>query len=123
LLKENLILKMSKDKKKRVGIVYSTNPDFEYQTESEAEPETLPIAKQKLRIHLDKLKGNKEVTVIRDFIGQTDDLEALGKLLKTKCSVGGSVKDGEILLQGNHRDKILTILLKEGYSLTKKSGG
>ncbi|MEO0043997.1 MAG: hypothetical protein RL329_3445 [Bacteroidota bacterium] len=114
---------MSKDKKKRVGIVYSTNPDFEYQTESEAEPETLPIAKQKLRIHLDKLKGNKEVTVIRDFIGQTDDLEALGKLLKTKCSVGGSVKDGEILLQGNHRDKILTILLKEGYSLTKKSGG
>ena len=114
---------MSKDKKKRVGIVYSTNPDFEYQTESEAEPETLPIAKQKLRIHLDKFKGNKEVTVIRGFIGQTDDLEALGKILKTKCSVGGSVKEGEVLLQGNHRDKILDILLKEGYSLTKKSGG
>jgi translation initiation factor 1 len=114
---------MSNNKKNRIGIVYSTNPDFEYQTEAETEPDTLPVAKQKLRLHLDKLKGNKEVTAIRNFIGKNDDLEALGKLLKTKCSVGGTVKEGEILLQGNHRDKILDILLKEGYSLTKKSGG
>ncbi|MEY4933759.1 MAG: hypothetical protein RIS64_118 [Bacteroidota bacterium] len=114
---------MSNHKKNRIGIVYSTNPDFEYQTESETEPETLPVAKQKLRIHLDKLKGNKEVTAIRNFVGKSDDLEVLGKLLKTKCSVGGTVKEGEILLQGNHRDKILDLLLKEGYSLTKKSGG
>jgi translation initiation factor 1 len=114
---------MSNNKKNRIGIVYSTNPDFEYQTEAETEPDTLPNAKQKLRIHLDKLKGNKEVTAIRNFIGKNEDLEVLGKLLKTKCSVGGTVKEGEILLQGNHRDKILDILLKEGYSLTKKSGG
>jgi translation initiation factor 1 len=114
---------MSKNKKNRIGIVYSTNPDFEYQTEAVVEPETLPVQQQKLRIHLDRLKGNKEVTVIRGFIGKTDDLEDLGKWLKTKCSVGGTAKENEIQLQGNLRDKVLELLIKEGYSLSKKAGG
>lgn len=117
---------MSKNKdskKSRVGVVFSTNPDFEYQHEAEPESEALPPQQQKLRLHLERLKGNKEATLVRGFVGATDALEALGKMLKNKCGVGGAVKDGEILLQGNHREKVLEILLKEGFSQTKKSGG
>ena len=111
-------------KKNRTGVVYSTNPDFEYQYEdTEGVAEDLPKSNQKLRIHLERLKGNKEATVIRGFVGSHETLEALGKLLKTKCGVGGSVKDGEVLIQGNQRDKVLQLLITEGYAQTKKAGG
>ena len=111
-------------KKNRTGVVYSTNPDFEYQYEdTEGVAEDLPKGNQKLRIHLERLKGNKEATVIRGFVGSHETLEAVGKLLKTKCGVGGSVKDGEVLIQGNQRDKVLQLLMTEGYAQTKKAGG
>ena len=107
---------------KRKGVVFSTNPDFEYEIEQNTEgvSEDIPKSQQKLRVHLERLKGNKEASIVRGFVGKTDTLEALGKLLKTKCSVGGSAKDGEIILQGNNRDKILQILLQEGFVNTKK---
>ena len=111
-------------KKIRTGVVYSTNPDFDYQYENtEGVVEDLPKEQQKLRIHLERLKGNKDATVIRGFVGTTETLDALGKMLKTKCGVGGSVKDGEVLIQGNQRDKVLQLLITEGYSQTKKAGG
>ena len=104
------------DWKKRLGVMYSTNPTFSYETEEEEEAETLPKEKQKLRILLDKKnRGGKEVTLITGFIGTVDDLTALGKLLKTKCGVGGSVKHGEVIIQGDHREKVRSILQKEGY--------
>jgi translation initiation factor 1 len=115
---------MSKNKKLRDGIVFSTNPDFEYQYSENTEgPVDLAKNQQKLRLHLERLKGNKEATVVRGFIGSDETLEALGKILKTKCGVGGTAKEGEILIQGNHRDKILQILINEGYTQTKKAGG
>lgn len=115
---------MSKNKKHREGVVYSTNPDFDYEFSEDTEGvEDLPKSEQKLRIHLERLKGNKEATVIRGFVGTDTTLEALGKLLKTKCGGGGSVKEGEILIQGNHRDKVLQLLVAEGYANTKKAGG
>jgi translation initiation factor 1 len=115
---------MSKNKNQRLGVVYSTNPDFNYENADDTEGvEDLPKGEQKLRIHLERLKGNKEATVIRGFIGTDATLEALGKLLKTKCGGGGAVKEGEVLIQGNHRDKILQLLMAEGYSNSKKAGG
>jgi translation initiation factor 1 len=115
---------MSKNKKLRDGIVYSTNPEFEYQhTDNTEGVEDLPKNHQKIRLHLERLKGNKEATVVRGFIGSDETLEVLGKLLKTKCGVGGTVKEGEILIQGNHRDKVLQILINDGYTQTKKAGG
>lgn len=115
---------MSKNKKQREGTVYSTNPDFEYQYSDDTEGvEDLPKAQQKLRIHLDRLKGNKEATIVSGFVGTTETLEVLGKLLKTKCGVGGTVKDGEIQIQGNQRDKVLQLLVADGYTQTKKAGG
>ena len=115
---------MSKNKNQRQGVVYSTNPDFTYDYAENTEGvEDVPKGEQKLRIHLERLKGNKEATVIRGFVGTDDTLEALGKLLKTKCGVGGSVKEGEVLIQGNHRDKILQLLVADGYANTKKAGG
>lgn len=114
---------MAKKKNERVNIVYSTNPDFGYQYDEEEELETLPKNQQKLYVSIDKKsRGGKEVTLIEGFVGAEDDLKDLGKLLKTKCGVGGSVKDGEILVQGNFRDKIITILEAEGYQ-TKRKGG
>ncbi len=117
---------MSKKKKKdRFGVVYSTDPDFEYQYAGDAdEQEALPAAQQKLRVLLDrKQRKGKEVTLVSGFVGPEEDLKELGKLLKTKCGVGGSVKGGEIILQGDHRDKVVALLRERGYSDTKKSGG
>lgn len=105
------------DWKDRLNVVYSTNPDFKYESEDETETETIKKEKQLLRISLDKRnRKGKAVTLITGFIGTTEDLEALGKLLKVKCGVGGSAKDGEIIVQGDLRNKVLEILLKEGYA-------
>ena len=112
---------MSKEKD-RAGIVYSTNKNFNYEYQKEETANTLPSQQQNLRIYLDRKGGGKVVTVIRDFVGSGNDLEILGKQLKQKCGVGGSVKDGEILLQGDHRDKVMDMLAKAGYK-AKKAGG
>lgn len=104
------------DWKDRLGIMYSTNPDFQYNTGESIEEETLPKEKQQLRITLDKRnRGGKAVTLITGFRGTTNDLEVLGKFLKVKCGVGGSAKEGEIIIQGDLRPKVLEILQKEGY--------
>ena len=104
------------DWKDRLGVMYSTNPDFQYNTADGADEDTLPKEKQLLRISLDKRnRGGKAVTLVTGFRGTTDDLTALGKFLKVKCGVGGSAKDGEIIVQGDLRQKVLEILQKEGY--------
>ncbi|NRB64428.1 MAG: translation initiation factor [Saprospiraceae bacterium] len=113
-----------KNKKKRVGVVYSTNPDYDYDYSSNDEQESIMPDQQKLRVAIDrKQRKGKEVTLITGFIGPEDELKALGKLLKSKCGVGGSVKEGEIIIQGNQRDKVVGILLDEGFKHTKKAGG
>lgn len=110
-------------KKKPNGIVYSTNPDFQYQFNQEDELETLPENQQDLRVWIDrKHRAGKQVTLITGFVGSANDLETLGKLLKTKCGTGGSAKDGEIIIQGDVRDKVMDILTKAGYK-AKKAGG
>ncbi|HBG58084.1 translation initiation factor [Proteiniphilum sp. UBA1028] len=108
------------DWKKRLNIVYSTNPDYHYNKENEEVTETLPKEKQSLRISLDKRnRKGKAVTLVTGFTGKEDDLQELGKLLKTKCGVGGSTKEGEIIIQGDHREKVLGILQKEGYAKSR----
>lgn len=104
------------DWKSRLGMVYSTNPDYQFEQEESFEEETLPPEKQKLIVALDKKgRAGKQVTAVTGFIGKEADLEALGKTLKTKCGVGGSVKDGVILIQGDQREKITGILANMGY--------
>src|SRR5688572_9021194 len=105
---------MTQSRKNRDGIVYSTASDFKYQHTGQHEAATtLPVDKQNLRVQIDRRKrGGKEVTLVAGFMGTDDDLQALGKLLKTRCGVGGSAKDGEILIQGDLRDKVVEILLK-----------
>ncbi|MVM38245.1 translation initiation factor [Spirosoma sp. HMF3257] len=112
---------MSK-KNRTVGVVYSTDPNFQYQSDEQPEAETLPPAQQALKLWLVKLGGNKVVTAVRGFIGTEADLTDLGKQLKAACGAGGSTKDEEILIQGDHRDKVLAWLTGKGYK-AKKSGG
>lgn len=108
------------DWKDRLGVMYSTNPDFQYDKDEASEEETLPQEKQLLRISLDKRnRSGKSVTLVTGFRGTTTDLETLGKLLKMKCGVGGSAKDGEIIVQGDLRQKVLELLHKEGYTKSR----
>ena len=106
------------DWKQRLNIVYSTNPDMHYETDDdEAEAETLPPSKQRLRIMLDKRnRKGKEVTLVTDFVGSDDDLKDLARMLKTKCGVGGSARGGEILIQGDFRQRVKELLVAEGYN-------
>ena len=108
------------ERKKRVGVVYSTDADFGYSEDSQEEQNTLPKNQQKLRLYMERAgRGGKTVTIVKFFVGSEDDMVALCKILKQKCGVGGSVKDGEIIIQGDHRERLLDILKKEGYTQTK----
>ena len=108
------------DWKDRLGVLYSTNPDFEYTTEQVEDPDTLEPARQELRISLSKKqRGGKEVTLITGFVGREEDLAELGRLLRQRCGVGGSAKDGEILIQGDQRAKLRSLLPTLGYTRTK----
>jgi len=110
-------------KKKKINVVYSTNPDYGFEYDEDENEETLPPDEQMLYVSIDrKQRKGKEVTLVEGFVGDSEDLKDLAKLLKSKCGVGGTAKDGEILIQGNHRDKVFDILLKEGYSAKKKGG-
>lgn len=115
--------KKNKRDKGRSGVVYSTNQEFEYEYDGGFEEETLAPSGQNLKVMLDKKsRGGKQVTLVEGFVGSEDDLKALGKMLKSKCGVGGTAKDGEILIQGDFRDKVLQILQQEGYK-AKRVGG
>ncbi len=112
-----------KNKKGRQGVVFSTDPDFNYAYEPEEQAQTLPPQQQNLKVQLDKkARAGKQVTLVTGFIGTEEDLQALGKLLKNKCGVGGTIKDQEIIIQGDFRDKILQILVQAHYK-AKKVGG
>lgn len=113
---------MGKNKKSTGGIVYSTNPDFHLQDESVSNEESLSPSAQDLRIWLERKGGGKMVSVIKGFKGTGDALDELAKILKSRCGVGGSAKDNEILIQGDHRDKIERILKELGYR-ARKAGG
>lgn len=113
---------MSKKDKTRINVVYSTNPDFKFEENKHEDEATLPSNQQNLKVFLDRIGGGKLLSRISGFIGTEDDLVTLGKLLKQKCGVGGNTKDGEILIQGDNRDKIIALLTKDGYKI-KKAGG
>jgi len=108
-------------KNKRKGIMYSTNPDYDYEYEDN-EQETVSNDMQLLHVHIDKHRAGKTAVIIKGFIGTKNDLISLSKMLKRNCGVGGSVKNKEIIIQGNFREKIMTILNNEGYK-TKRVGG
>ena len=114
---------MTNDWKKRLGTVYSTNPDFNYEKEIESVQETLPANQQKLIVSLDKKqRKGKSVTLVSGFVGKEEDLKEMGRMLKAKCGVGGSVKEGMILIQGDFRSRVTEILELQGYKV-KRSGG
>ncbi len=107
---------MKNERKNRVNVVYSTNPDYHYEYQQEEEAETLPAEKQNLRVVLDsKQRKGKTVTLIQGFVGSEDDLKELARLLKNKCGVGGSIKNGEIIIQGELKEKVLAILRENRY--------
>lgn len=107
---------MENDWKKRLGVVYSTDPNFKYEQEAEPEVETLEPSKQNLIVAIDRrARAGKQVTLVKGFVGSEDDLASLGKTLKVKCGVGGTAKDGEITLQGDLRDKVVALLQSMGY--------
>ncbi|MDR0565427.1 MAG: translation initiation factor [Prevotellaceae bacterium] len=111
------------NRKDRLGVVYSTNPSFCYASPQDAAAATLPPPQQNLRVQLDRRqRGGKQVTLVTGFVGRQGDLEQLGKILKMGCGVGGAVKNGEIIIQGDHRDRVLSLLEKAGYK-AKKAGG
>jgi translation initiation factor 1 len=108
------------DWKDRLNVVYSTNPDFQYENIEEEAAETLSQNQQKLRVSIEKKgRGGKTVTLVKGFIGTEDDLKELSKLLKTKCGVGGSCKEGEIIIQGDFKQRIIDLLKAEGYTQTR----
>lgn len=108
------------DWKSRLNVVYSTNPDFQYTTNEEELIETPPKQQQKLRVSIEKNhRGGKTVTLVKNFVGCDDDLKELARLLKTRCGVGGSAKDGEIIVQGDFKPRVIEILKQEGYTQTK----
>ena len=112
------------DWKSRLGMVYSTNPDYQYETEDNRDmEETLEPSKQDLRVWLDrKQRAGKQVTLVKGFVGSDEDLRELASMLKNKCGVGGSAKNGEIIIQGDFRDRVVDLLVKAGYK-AKKAGG
>jgi translation initiation factor 1 len=110
-------------KKNKINVVYSTNPDFGFEYDEDQFEETLPPEDQVLYVSIDrKQRKGKEVTLVEGFVGHPDDLKELGKMLKSKCGVGGTAKEGEIIIQGNVRDKVCNILENEGYSVKRKGG-
>lgn len=110
----------SNDWKGRLNVLYSTNPDFQYEYDETPEAETLAPGQQKLRVQIEKKgRGGKTVTIVRGFVGKDEDLKSLARLLKNRCGVGGSTKDGEILIQGELKEKVLGILRESGYTNSK----
>ena len=110
-------------KKKRIDIVYSTNPDFGYSHDEDEGLDTLAAKDQRLYVSVDrKQRAGKEATLVEGFIGSDEDLKQLAKKLKSKCGVGGAAKDGVILVQGNFKDKVYELLVADGYSVKKKGG-
>ena len=111
------LMRPDNDWKQRLGVVYSTNPDFNYAKEETVEAETLEPSRQRLTVTIDRRnRGGKQVTLVSGFVGAQEDLAALGKILKVKCGVGGSAKDGEITIQGDLRDKVTSLLKDLGYN-------
>jgi translation initiation factor 1 len=112
--------KKNNDWKKREGVVYSTDSSFQFEYQQQEDSKTLPPQQQNLKVGLDKsMRAGKQVTLVTGFVGATSDLDQLGKVLKSKCGVGGSVKEGTIIIQGDHRDKIVDLLKKDGYKAKK----
>ena len=112
---------MDNDWKSRLGVVYSTNPDFQYQNETAEEPQTLEPSRQRLIVGIDrKARAGKQVTLVSGFVGRDEDLKELGKMLKVRCGVGGTAKDGEIVIQGDFRDRVVELLRAAGYVLAKR---
>ena len=113
---------MGKNKSKRKNVVYSTNPDYQFDYDQE-DQETLPVNQQKLYVSIDrKMRKGKSVTLIEGFVGSADDLKELAKSIKTACGVGGTSKNGEIMIQGEFKDKVVDLLFKLGYNSVKKGG-
>ena len=114
---------MAKKKREKFNIVYSTNPDFEYKYDEDEETETLDPSRQKIYVSIDrKQRAGKEVTLVEGFIGSDDDRKELAKFLKSKCGVGGSVKENDIIIQGKFKDKVAELLESKGYKVIKKGG-